>query len=143
MSRPLHERLDRPDRARHDTVEALLRSIIFGARVHGLYVAQAEGLRSVLDELTLLRGRVDQRELELRHCDRERQTRKTGAGADVRDARAAHMAVDGETVEQVLGDLLTAFADRGQIHALVPVVELVEESQQLARLVGAQRNAEL
>src|SRR4029434_3068520 len=103
MSRPLHEGLYRTDGARHDTVEALLRSIVLSARVHRLHVAQAESLRRVLDEFELLRRRVNESELELRQRDGERQAGKTRAGADVRDASAAQVAVYGETVEQVLG----------------------------------------
>src|SRR5690242_4966600 len=59
MPGPLHERLDRTDCARHDAVETLFRPIGFRARVYRLHVVQAERLRCVLDELELLRSRVD------------------------------------------------------------------------------------
>ena len=51
------------------------------------------------------------------------------------------MTVDGQTVEQVLGDLRAALADRREIHPLVPVVQLIEQLEELAGLRGAERNA--
>src|SRR5687767_6633114 len=73
MAGPLDERRSRPDRARHDAVEALLRTEDLRALVHGFDIVELERLRRVLDELELLRGRVEQRETPLRIDERERQ----------------------------------------------------------------------
>ncbi len=63
-----------------------------GARVHGLHVRKPQRARRVGHEPDFLGRGVDEREVPLRMRDRERQSRKARAGAQIRDARARKIA---------------------------------------------------
>jgi hypothetical protein len=52
----------------------------------------------VIDELELLGGGVEQREVTVGIHQRERQTRKTGARAHVENALAAQIGLDGQAI---------------------------------------------
>ena len=66
--------------------------------------------------------------------DRQWQAGKPRAGTDIEDALATQVRLHGQAVEQVLGDLRAPLTNRGEVHALVPLVQLVEQAQQLPGL---------
>src|SRR5436853_7149753 len=75
-------------------------------------------------------------------CDRKRQPRKSRAGADVRDARALEVGVDGEAVGKVMSHHGAERADACEVVAAVPAGELLEEREQPTRVGIGQANPE-
>ena len=94
----------------------------------------------MLDELRLLCGCLDQRELAIRVDDGQRQPGKSGASANISDASALQVAMDAQRVEQVLDDRLPGVADCRQVEATVPVLQLGQQCQQLIALLKGERN---
>ena len=94
----------------------------------------------MLDELRLLCGRLDQRELSIRIDDGQRQPGKSGASADISDGSALQVAMDAQRVEQVLEDRLPGVADCRQVEATVPVLKLGQQCQQPIALLRGERN---
>ncbi len=113
------------------------------ARVDRGDVLEAEQRSDVIDELQLLCRRIDQREVHVRRNDRKRKSGKSRAGADIGNARAVQVRVSRQAVEEVLRDLLWALAYCREIHALVPYVELIEHTHELANSFIVERHAEL
>src|SRR2546429_4484981 len=117
----LREQLrQRCERARDDRVEGFGRVHRLDSRLKRRHVREPERLRRVRREADLLGGRVDESEMPRGICDRKRQPRKSRAGADVRDARALEVGVDGEAVEKVMSHHGAERADACEVVAAVP-----------------------
>ena len=78
---------------------------------------------NVFDDLQLLLGTVEERDVEVRPGDLERQSREAGAGADVEQGRAfrqVHLAQDDEAVDEMFHDDLVRLGDGREVDLLVP-----------------------
>src|SRR5690606_39895852 len=101
VSRPLEEIFDGSDRTREHAIEALLRTIAFGPRVHGFDVRETEQCNDMIDELQLFRCRIDQREVPVGRDDRERKPGKPRTRTDIGNTRSLEVRVRRKTVEKV------------------------------------------
>src|SRR6185437_3283609 len=94
------------------------------------------------DEADLLAARVDEAEAALRVDERERQARKTGAGADIGDGGAMQIAMDRQAVEHMMADHALEISDPGEIEVAVPMRQLLEKLVQPRGIVLRQRHAQ-
>ena len=107
-----------------------------------LHVGQAEHGDGMPHEFGLLPRRFDERIAPVEVRDRERQAREPGARADIRDREALEVRQHGERIEQVLVHDLGGILDGGQVHARVPVGELLDEREHRLDLGRLEREAE-
>ena len=111
--------------------------------MHDLDIVQPQALRGLLDESRLLAGGLDQRQTPLGIDDGQRQTRKSGAGADIGHASAVQIGLQAQAVEHVLAQHARAVADGRQIELRIAELEFVHELEQRLAAVGVQDHSDV
>ena len=103
---------------------------------------QAQPINHFLQKSSTFTAAVEQRPACIRKGKRERNARKSTAGADIQKAGASNQRCDGETVEQVAGNDFIGFDHCRQIVHPIPAQEEIHVRQALIDRLFRQRAIE-
>jgi hypothetical protein len=119
-----------PNRSGNHRIKALGGCIVLCTCLDSGNVAEPEHCRGVLDEHYLLIIAVDELKLSIRLADRERQARKSCAGANIENALTVQKWSGNQAVEQMARDHLIRIPNGRQIDLFVPPPELIEQGRE-------------
>ncbi len=131
----------RSQRTGEHSIKRRVGNKIFGASLNRSDIAESEVSNHMFNEGNFPRVAIEQQEQPLRFHNRQRQARKTCAGADIDDARTFEIRPKRQAVENMPAHHLLRITDRSQVQSFVPAFEFGKQTCELPNRICRQRLA--